>query len=91
MKDLYKPTLVCLSSRQDKNLEQTIEYLVDAADTLDELEKTKRRARNFVDELESFSFISPNERHYYMGYIENKTEAREEFLRKKLEKKEEKT
>ena len=81
MKELYKPTLVCLNARQDKNLETTITYLIDLADDSEELESELGRTRHFIDELESFSFISPNERRYYMGYAENCAERRRDELR----------
>lgn len=81
MKDLYKPTLGSLSQTEDRNLRSGIDYRFGMDETLEEVKKTELRLRNFVDELESFSFITPNERRYYMGYISNAEEQREEELR----------
>lgn len=78
MQGLIKPKCPSLSARQDKSFLEGIDYRFDAADTLEEARDEAKRMHHFVDELESFSFISPNERRYYSGYITNKLEEKEE-------------
>ena len=82
MKELYKPTLVSLSERQDRNMEESIKNFLYSCVSLEGVKACKAHLRRFVDDLESFCFISPNERRYYMGFIENTAEEHEEILKK---------